>query len=141
MPRGFTTDREAVVNYVKEYHDLHGKRPTQKEIAEVFGISQSAAGTIVRSETQMAGERIPGGRTPKNGPEEDRHVLSLLRRHILEHGWAPSQREISDETGFALHKVNLHMHRLHTQGLIELGPNPREVRIVGSKMVIPEVTM
>lgn len=66
-------------------------------------------------------------------------VLDAIREHTLAHGWPPSQRAIAEITGINLQRVNTTLKTLVEQGLIELGPHPREVRIVGSVMTIPEV--
>lgn len=68
-------------------------------------------------------------------------LLDAIREHTLMHGWPPSQRTIAEMTGLNLQRVNTVLKYLNEQGLIELGRNPREVRIVGSVMTIPEVTL
>jgi DNA-binding IclR family transcriptional regulator len=73
--------------------------------------------------------------------EEANTVLQVLRQAMLENGWAPSQRDLAEVTGFTAARVNYLMQLLKPQGLVELGPNPREVRIVGSSMVIPPVSL
>lgn len=68
-------------------------------------------------------------------------ILDAIREHTLANGWPPSQRTLVEMTGLNLQRVNSILKMLVEQGLIELGPNPREVRIVGSVMTIPQVTL
>ena len=142
MPRGKATDREAVASFIKEYHAEHGERPTQALVAKQFGVTPATVGNIVRADSSTPGEnRGQGRRLEVPLVESDQIVYDFIRRFTLEYGWAPSQREVAGALGCAPHKANFHLHRLHKQNLIELGPNPREVKIVGTKMEIPEVTL
>ena len=68
-------------------------------------------------------------------------LIDAIREHTLIHGWPPSQRTLSGMTGLNLQRVNTVLRYLNDEGLIEVGPNPREVRIVGTVMTIPEVTL
>jgi SOS-response transcriptional repressor LexA len=69
-------------------------------------------------------------------------IAAFIREYTLEHGWAPSQREITEALGCSLNTTNLGLARLAEEGIIDMEPGvPRAVRIVGTKMVIPEVSM
>jgi sulfur relay (sulfurtransferase) DsrC/TusE family protein len=130
------------MNFVRSYYKEFGERPTQTLVAEEFGVTQSTIGNIMRTDESLPGGSAAGGRAlPTPMADSDRFVLTFVRKFALENGWAPSQREIAEAMGTAPHKANFHLHRLHEQGLIELGPNAREIRIVGAKMEIPEVTL
>lgn len=74
-------------------------------------------------------------------PTQRRHVALLgkaIRDHCAEHAWPPSQRELAKATGIRLDRVNEILHMMETDGLIQLGPGPRQIRIVGAQMIIPE---
>lgn len=142
MPRGETTDRQAVSQYVKDYYAKHGERPTQLAVAEKFGVTQSTVGNILRTDTTLPGQnRTPGRKSSRSMVETDQFVYNFVREFTMRKGWAPSQREVAAAIGCAPHKANFHLHRLHQQNLIELGPHPRQVNIVGSRMDIPEITL
>ena len=68
-------------------------------------------------------------------------LIDAIREHTIINGWPPSQRTLADMTGLNLQRVNAVLKYLNDEGLIEVGPNPREVRIVGTVMTIPEVTL
>lgn len=115
--------------------DSDGNQRTQVDIAARLGVSVATV-RRVRAATRE--------QMPRHAPKADREakmVYDAIARHISEHMWAPSQRDLSTTTGLTLSRVNYLLQYMRGQGLIELGPNPREIRIVGSSMVIPQVTL
>lgn len=117
-------------------YDDEGNQRTQVEMATRLGVSVP---TIRRAIASMNG--APEGPGRSKADREVQLVYNALVAHINTHVWPPSQRDIVAVTGLTLSRVNYLLQVMRSQGLIELGPNPREVRIVGSRMVMPEVTM
>lgn len=76
-----------------------------------------------------------------NQGSRDEMTYKFIREYIRENGWAPSQREISDHISGSLQTVNSDLQRLQKNGLIKMGPFPRQIRVVESVMKEAEVTM
>jgi DNA-binding GntR family transcriptional regulator len=131
--QGFTQDPEQIRQMMI---DADGKRRTLTSVAEELGVSVN---TVRKALVGMDRYRRDDVETKEHA--EATRVFNELRSQMLAHGWAPSQRALAEATGFTVSRVNYLLQVLKHQGLIELGPNPREVRIVGSSMVIPEITM
>jgi len=117
--------------------DEDGNPRTLVSMAAELGVSVA---TVRKAMLAVDGRQRRTASTIKERDEAN-IVLQVLRRTMLENGWAPSQRDLAEVTGFTPARVNYLMQILKHQGLVELGPNPREVRIVGSSMVIPEVAL
>jgi len=128
-------DEDAIRTYAQT-PDSEGKLPTIVDVSAKFHVSKLTVNRIMLSAEGDARTTVT---TKATGRAND--ILKYVADYMLEHGWAPAQRDIADATGVSLPQVNYLLQVLKHEGLIEIGANPREIRIVGSKMVIPTVTM
>ena len=128
-------DEDAIRTYAQT-PDSEGKLPTIVDVSAKFHVSKLTVNRIMLS---VEGDARTTVTTKATGRAND--ILKYITGYMLEHGWAPAQRDIADATGVSLPQVNYLLQVLKHEGLIEIGANPREIRIVGSKMVIPNVTM
>lgn len=113
-----------------------GTLPTRMEVAAAFGINV----VTVNKALVGTGLKRPQHTELRERTEANR-VLQELIRYSAEHGWAPSQRELAEATDLMTSRVNYLLRVLEVNGLIEIGPAARQIRVVGSKMVVPSVTM
>jgi DNA-binding transcriptional regulator YhcF (GntR family) len=116
--------------------DADGNPPTMVEVAADMGVS-----VITVRKALITEDRPQRTATQAKQDAEAAAVFEALKAGLAANMWAPSQRDLGAATGLTASRVNYLLQVLRHQGLIELGPNPREVRIVGSSMVIPEVTL
>ena len=128
-------DEDAIRTYAQT-PDSEGKLPTIVDVSAKFHVSKLTVNRIMLSAEGDARTTVT---TKATGRAND--ILKYVADYMLEHGWAPAQRDIADATGVSLPQVNYLLQVLKHEGLIEIGANPREIRIVGSKMVIPTITM
>jgi DNA-binding transcriptional regulator YhcF (GntR family) len=136
MPQHEPVPAEEILAYANTA-DKEGNLPSRIDIAAKFGINVVTVNKVLLADPNH-------DRTPKVKEKERTEgnlVLEELRKQTLENGWAPSQRDIAEATGLMVSRVNYLLQVMKHQGLIEIGPHPRQVRITGSKMVIPQVTM
>jgi len=136
MPQHEPVDADAIIAYANT-PDENGKQPSRVDIAARFGINVVTVNKVLLADPNH--ERTP--KVKEKERAEGNLVLEELRRQTLENGWAPSQRDIAEATGLMVSRVNYLLRVMKHQGLIEIGPHPRQIRITGSKMVIPQVTM
>lgn len=61
--------------------------------------------------------------------DSDVKVFQAIVKYIVEHGWAPSTREIATLADVALSTAHLGIHRLANYGAIEVGEGPRMIRV------------
>jgi len=134
--KGSTHDVDRIVALAAT-PDENGNPRTLVSMAAELGVSVA---TVRKAMLTVDGRPRRAASAAKE-QEEANTVLQVLRQAMLENGWAPSQRHLAEVTGFTPARVNYLMQILKHQGLVELGPNPREVRIVGSSMVIPQVSL
>lgn len=136
MPQHEPVDEDAILEYARSL-DEHGKQPSRVDIAAKFGINVVTVNKVLLAEpTYERSTKV------REGEKRDANlILNVLRRSTLNEGWAPSQRELAEETGLMVSRVNYILRVLKHEGIVELGPHPRQIRIVGSKMVIPSVTL
>jgi DNA-binding transcriptional regulator YhcF (GntR family) len=116
--------------------DAEGRLPTMAEVAVDLGVSIST----VRKALVSVGRQQRATSLAKE-QTETAVLFDAIRSSVSENVWPPSQRDLAAATGYTISRVNYLLAVLKHQGLIDLGPNPREIRIVGSSMVIPEVTL
>lgn len=68
-------------------------------------------------------------------------ALKFIRRHLDEHGYPPSRREIAEHLGIATTTVQWYIDALEKQGLVKRAPGiGRGVWITEAAMKHPEVT-
>ena len=140
--RGITTDPQIVVDYYNNVFDQRGERPTQREVAIALQISPAVVSKAVASnEDKIQGKRPDAGRKPVTDDPFDAKTMAFLRGYTINNGWAPSQREVADAVGCSVTKINALLARLAAEGLIELGPHPRQIKITGSVLRMPEITL
>lgn len=136
MPQHEELDHDAIIKYAST-PDQHGKMPSRVDVAAKFGINVVTVNKVLLASPQHE-------RAPQVKVREEKDAQAVLREVIrcqTENAWSPSQREIGEACDMMPSRVNYLLRLMHHQGIIELGPNSRQIRIVGSKMVIPEVTM
>jgi DNA-binding transcriptional regulator YhcF (GntR family) len=136
MPQHDPVDIEAIIAYANT-PDAEGRLPSKNAIARHFGIHV----VTVRKALLADPNRRASGTVQARQRIDAALVLDAIRDHTLEHGWAPSQRDIAETTGLMTSRVNFVLRALREEGIIETGPHPRQIRIIGTKMVIPNVTM
>ncbi len=130
--------------WVNETYGPNDETPNGEIVGEEFQIGAARAANILASLRRE--RRIPPSnrlRRKYDAQQGSRHQLTYkyICDYIEEHGWAPSQREISQHIEGSLQTVNADIRRLQQQGLIEVGPFPRQIRVVGSVMKESEVAM
>jgi SOS-response transcriptional repressor LexA len=108
-------------------------------VSDKFGMSYSTASRLIGVGAARNGKKRAGGRTPSH--DRKQAIISYLIGYIKSYGWAPSQREIAEAVGASLNAVNIDLEILKEQGLIEMGPQARQIRVVGTSMKTPEVTL
>lgn len=116
-------------------YDGDGNARTQVDIAAELGVSVATVRRARASTREQVTRHVP------KTEHEAKLVYDTLAEQVAANFWAPSQRDLAVRTGLTLSRVNYLLQYLKGQGLVELGPNPREIRIVGSSMVIPRVTL
>jgi hypothetical protein len=130
--------------WVNETFSPDDETPNGETVGEEFQIGEARAANILAA-LRREGRIPPSNRLRRKHStrQGSRHKLTyqFISDYIAEHGWAPSQREISQYIEGSLQTVNADIRRLQKQGLIEVGPFPRQIRIVGSVMKESEVTM
>ena len=144
MPQGYEVDTDAIIDYINERVALTGARPINQDIADQFGIGKSSVTAI----TSVHADRINGTPTragrpvdPDEQAEACKQTMNFIQHSIEGAGWAPSQREIADHLNTSANRANRLIAILAADGLIEVGPAARQIRIVGSSMKMPEVTL
>jgi DNA-binding FadR family transcriptional regulator len=130
--------------WVNETYGPDDETPNGEIVSEEFQISETRAANILAALRRE--RRIPPSnrlRRKYHLRQGSRHELTFeyIRDYIEEHGWAPSQREISQHIEGSLQTVNSDLQRLQKNGLIKMGPFPRQIRVVESVMKEAEVTM
>ena len=137
MPKAI--DPNLVIDMINTYHTRYGVRPTNAVVADRLGLARHTVGNIVNAHA----DQINGDPPPRGVKLVDVRLqtMQIIRRSALEHGWAPSRREIAAEIGCTASKINGVVAKLAEEGLIEVGPDSRQIRIVNSVMRIPEVTL
>jgi DNA-binding transcriptional ArsR family regulator len=134
MPQGFITDNDDIIAYGTEV--INGGTRTVTDIAAHFGV------TMMTVRKALLGQGRPQRpSTSEKESVEGKIVLDAIVSELKANVWPPSQRDLADLTGLTPSRVNYLLQVLRHAGLIELGPNSREIRIFGAKMVIPEVSM
>lgn len=136
MPQHDSVDVDAIVAYANT-PDAEGRLPSKTAIAHHFGLHV----VTVRKALLADPNRKASDTVYAKQRTDAALVLDAIRDHTLEYGWAPSQRDIAETTGLMTSRVNFLLRALREEGIIETGPHPRQVRIIGTKMVIPNVTM
>lgn len=66
----------------------------------------------------------------QRGREQRQLTLDFIERHIAEHGWAPSVREIAEALDVNVSTAHLHLRGLVEEGRIVSGGGPRMIRVV-----------
>ena len=140
--RGYVTDPIPIINHMNEVYATTGRRPSNSSVAAKFDLSKQAVAKVVMTNgSLLRGEPNPAGRKESANAKLVGPALTAIRRFQLENGWAPSQRELAEMLGCQPDRVNSVIAKLAVDGLIEVGPHPRQIRIVGSVMKIPEVAL
>ena len=139
--RGTPAGSDEMVAWITRYAVKHERPPTAREVSEEFDIAYTTAVNVL-AKLEAAGEitrqqRFDSGRRS----EKQAEILGFIRSFCEANCVPPSQREIANELGMAVSQVNRHVGIMVAQGLLEVGPGSRAVRITGSRMVIPEVTL
>ena len=117
-------DRDYAERIMSEYVDNTGLLPTPEALAEELECSVATARRLLRL----------------NGPETARtrithhQIYSFVDAYIKQNGWAPSQREIAEHCGISVNSVNVKLERMSKEGLIEVGPYPRQLKVTGGVM-------
>jgi DNA-binding transcriptional regulator YhcF (GntR family) len=114
-----------------------GTLPSRPEVAANFGVNVVTVNKALLSSPRHKRPDWVEARVRSEG----NRVLEELKRYMAENGYAPSQRELAEATGLMTSRVNYLLRALEVQGIIEVFPGARAIRIVGAKMVIPNVTM
>lgn len=119
-----------------------GERPTAKQVADKFNLDVTVAMRLRRMGLGVLNADRSRGADPISGVDLRARVYQFISSYVSDELYPPSQREIADRVGVNVQRVNEALAILAEQGLIEYVPGqPRTVRIVGAKMVLPEVTM
>jgi DNA-binding transcriptional ArsR family regulator len=118
--------------------------PNGEDVSKEFKIG-AVRGSAILARLRKLGEIPPSNRIRMRSRSRrtTRHgsTFEFIQDYIEKNGWAPSQREIAEFVSGSLQTVNSDLRRLQEQGLIEIGPHARQIRIVGSVMKEAEVTM
>ena len=139
--RGVRVETDEMVGWVVRYAAKHGKAPTARVVSDEFGIAYASAVNVL-SRLEAAGEIKRRQRFDSNQrSEKQAEILAFIRSFCEANVVPPSQREIAAGLDMTLSQVNRHIGIMIAQGLLEVGPGSRTVRITGSRMVIPEVTL
>lgn len=139
--RGTPAENNKVVGWIARHAKLKGKPPTAREVAEHFDIAHTTAVNLL-SRLEASGEITrPSRFNADHRTNRQREILAFIRSFCDENVVPPSQREIAAGLDMAVSQVNRHVGIMVAQGLLEVGPGNRAVRITGSRMVIPEVTL
>jgi sulfur relay (sulfurtransferase) DsrC/TusE family protein len=144
MENELTALESYICDWVKNTFGENDITPDGHAVAAEFKIGAVRGAAILARLRRL--ELIPKSnrmRITKSSNQGARHesTMEFIRNYIAEHGWAPSQREISDHISGSLQTVNADLQRLQKQGLIKMGPYPRQIRVVESVMKEAEVTM
>jgi DNA-binding IclR family transcriptional regulator len=125
-------DRNAIYDWVIQYFEEHGRRPTQVEVAANFGMHQSTVSNIM-GELELS-HFLPGeprgGRRSQQLLGKRKLVLEFITDYMDKNVWAPSRREIAEGTGIPLSDANVTVAQLAAMGLIEVGNASRQIRLV-----------
>ena len=130
--------REPALNYITECFE-ENRYPSPRVVADKFGVSYSTASRLIGVGAARNGKKRAG--RPSNAEERKQAIMSYLIGYMKSYGWPPSQREIAEAVGASLNAVNIDLEILKEQGLIEMGPQARQIKVVGSVMKMPEVTL
>lgn len=141
MPSGNKANSDEIIDYINNEVADTGLRPTHQKVADEFDLQRATISKVVNAEADT--DRIHGEPRKAGRIATDRRpdALNHIRDSILKDGWAPSQRELADYLGCSVSATNGVIAKLAADGLIEVGPNPRQIRIVGSSMKVPEVAL
>ena len=74
---------------------------------------------------------------PKKLKTIDKSLYEMIESYILEHGYAPSYQEMSEELGIAKSTVHYHIRSLQIAGLIQndlSSSSPRAIRLATIRM-------
>lgn len=140
--RGTPVDQQKVIDYYNNVFNQRGERPTQREAAVALQMSPATvAKTVSSNEDEIQGEASTTIRKPANLDETISKTMAFLRGYTINNGWAPSQREVATAVGCSVTKMNNVLARMAAEGLIEIGPHPRQIKITGSVLRMPEISM
>ena len=73
-----------------------------------------------------------GDHPPSKLSDRDHATLDVIKTFIVEHGWAPTVREVAELVSGTPNPVHHTFHKLAAHGLIEMTGQPRAMRVVGS---------
>jgi transposase len=130
--------RDSALEYITECFERN-EYPSPRVVAEKFDMSYSTASRLIGVGAARNGKTRAG--RPSNAAERKQAIMTYLTGYMSAYGWPPSQREIAEAVGASLNAVNIDLEILKEQGLIEMGPQARQIRIVGTVMKMPEVTL
>ena len=114
-----------------EYLDETGQ--SNAAAAAHFGVSKMT----IRNLLHTPGDHLDS-HPPTKLTDKDAEVLAMIKAFILEHGWAPTVRELADIIGGSINPTHNTMHKLAAHGLIEMSGQPRALRVVGSTITMPK---
>ena len=92
-----------------------------------FGVSKAT----VRNLLHTPGPHL-GDHPPSKLSERDYATYDVIKTFIVEHGWAPTVREVAALVSGTVNPVHHTFHKLAAHGLIEITGQPRAMRVVGS---------
>jgi len=131
-------DRAQVLEAREAWTKRHGQQPTAAALAEALGLHESTVMRILR----IADQHDHQAPMSQAKAERRRRLVACIAEHVQTNGWPPSQREMCEALDTSLSTVSEDLEALVRDGLIEMMPGQsRAVRIVGAKMVMPEVTL
>jgi hypothetical protein len=130
--------RDEALDYITECFERN-EYPSPRTVSDRFGMSYSTASRLIGVGAARNGKKRAGGRVATN--DRKQAIMSYLIGYTRTYGWPPSQREIAQAVGASLNAVNIDLELMKEEGLIEMGPQARQIRIVGSVMKTPDVTL
>ncbi len=130
MTQGVRVDDQIVLDYLKKNPDA-----PPNEVAAAVGISVATARQIMDRAGVWNGARGPNKRS-----EHVRGATAqFVQQFIEDNGWAPSISEIADGVGTSRSNAHRTLQSLQASGLIEVGPYPRQIRMVRMKAATEEL--
>jgi predicted ArsR family transcriptional regulator len=130
MTQGVRVDDKIVLDYLKK-----NPQAPPIQVAEAVGISAATARIIMERNDVWNGARGPN----KRSEPVRRDVGEFVQRFIEDNGWAPSITEIAEGVGTSRSNAHRTLQMLQASGLIEVGPYPRQIRMVRMKAVTEEL--
>lgn len=73
-------------------------------------------------------------KSQQRGREQRQLAFDFIQRHIAEHGWAPTVREVAEALDVNVSTAHVHLRGLVMEGRIISGGGPRMIRVAGGSI-------